>query len=173
MIWGKTANGWISLDYVRLDSDTSGDSSGSVTENLTGTVNVSDWLRIRTGPSTSYAVAGYLKPKEKVTITERRTVGSTVWGKIASGWISMDYVILDGQGSAPDSGADTTTPEQTNTKTIIADCLRIRSGAGTSNSIVGYLYYGAKVEILETATAADGTVWGKISTGWISMDYAK
>ena len=173
MIWGKTANGWISLDYVRLDSDTSGDSSGSVTENLTGTVNVSDWLRIRTGPSTSYAVAGYLKPKEKVTITELRTVGSTVWGKIASGWISMDYVILDGQGSAPDSGADTTTPEQTNTKTIIADCLRIRSGAGTSNSIVGYLYYGAKVEILETATAADGTVWGKISTGWISMDYAK
>ena len=85
----------------------------------------------------------------------------------------MDYVILDGQGSASGGDTATDTPAQTNTKTIIADCLRIRSGAGTSNSIVGYLYYGAKVEILETATAADGTAWGKISTGWISMDYAK
>ncbi len=90
MVWGKTSSGWISLDYVRLDS-VSGGSSDTTAENLTGTVNVQDWLRVRSGPGTSYAVAGYLGPKEKVTITERRTVGSTVWGKTASGWISMDY----------------------------------------------------------------------------------
>ncbi len=173
MVWGKTSSGWISLDYVRLDS-VSGGSSDTTAENLTGTVNVQDWLRVRSGPGTSYAVAGYLGPKEKVTITERRTVGSTVWGKTASGWISMDYVILDGQSSSGGTGNDSAdTPSQTVTKTIVADCLRVRSGAGTQNSIVGYLYYGAKVEILETATASDGTVWGRISTGWISMDYAK
>ena len=167
MVWGKISNGWISLDYVRMDSGNSGTQSG---EKLTGTVNVQEFLRVRSGAGTSYAVAGYLKPKDKVEITERRTVGGTVWGKIANGWISMDYIVLDGQGSTGNIGS---APVATQTKTIVADCLRVRSDAGTNNTIVSYLYYGAKVTILETKKAADGTLWGKISSGWISMDYAK
>ena len=167
MVWGKTDKGWISLDYVSLDGSSTG--SAGNTETVTGTVKVNDFLRVRSGPGTSYAVAGYLGPNEKVTITERRTVGSTVWGKISNGWISLDYVVLDnGSGSS-----GTSAPSQTVTKTIVADCLRIRSDAGTSNSIVGYLYYGAKVTVTETKTAADGTLWGRVSQGWISMDYAK
>lgn len=168
--WGKISNGWICLKYVALDSGNTGSSGSTSTPNnetVTGTVNVQEWLRVRSGPGTSYSVAGYLKPKEKVTITERKTVGGMVWGKISSGWISLDYVILDNGAS---SGGSTS---QTTTKTIIADCLRVRSNPGTSNTIVGYLYYGAKVQILETAKASDGTTWGKISNGWISMDYAK
>ncbi len=168
--WGKISNGWICLNYVALDSGSTGGSGSTSTPNnetVTGTVNVQEWLRVRSGPGTSYSVAGYLKPKEKVTITERKTVGGMVWGKISSGWISLDYVILDNGASSGSSSAQTTT------KTIIADCLRVRSNPGTSNTIVGYLYYGAKVQILETAKASDGTTWGKISNGWISMDYAK
>lgn len=167
--WGKISKGWICLNYVALDSGNTG-SSGSSTPNnetVTGTVNVQEWLRVRSGPGTSYSVAGYLKPREKVTITERKTVGGMVWGKISNGWISLDYVILDSGASSGGSASQTTT------KTIIADCLRVRSNPGTSNTIVGYLYYGAKVQILETAKASDGTTWGKISNGWISMDYAK
>lgn len=169
MKWGKISSGWISMDYVVLDGQNTGSSNQTGnTEAVSGTVKVNDYLRIRTGPGTSYAVAGYLGPNERVQIVERRTVGSTVWGKTDKGWISLDYVVLDGQNTGSSGSA-----QQTNTKTIVADCLRVRSAAGTSNSIVGYLYYGAKVEILETASAADGTQWGKISTGWISMDYAK
>ena len=159
MTWGKISKGWISLDYVVMDS------TDTTTQVVTGTVKVNDFLRVRTGPSTSYAIAGYLSANTKVEITERKTVGSTVWGKISKGWISLDYVVLDGQSS---SGTTT----QTVTKTVTADCLRIRSAAGTSNKIVGYLYEGAKVEILETTTV-NGTVWGRISKGWISMDYVK
>ena len=171
MVWGKIANGWISMDYVRLDSGSTG-SAGTPAENLTGTVKVQDWLRVRSGPGTSYSITGYLGPNEKVTVTERRTVGSTVWGKVSNGWVSMDYIVLDSQ-SGSGGAAETPAPTPAATKTIVADCLRIRSGAGTGYSIVGYLYYGAKVEILETAAAADGTLWGKIANGWISMDYAK
>lgn len=166
MVWGKISTGWISLDYVELSTD---GAEAQPSEKLTGTVNVQEFLRVRNGPGTSYALAGYLKPNEKVEISERKTVGGTVWGKISNGWISMDYIILDGQGSAGDTGS---TPSA-QTKTIVADCLRVRSDAGTGNSIVGYLYYGAKVEILETKNAADGVLWGRISNGWISMDYAK
>jgi len=167
MVWGKISNGWISLDYVQLDSDNSGTQSS---EKVTGKVNVQDFLRIRSGPGTSYAVAGYLKPNDKVEITERKSAGGMVWGKISKGWISMDYIILDGQAGAGNSNSQTSSAK---TKTIVADCLRVRKDAGTGNTIVGYLYYGAKVEILETKKAADGSLWGKISNGWISMDYAK
>lgn len=176
MEWGKIANGWISLTYVALnttgDAGSTGNSGSTAAPEtnaniVTGTVNVKEWLRVRTGPGTTYSVAGYLKPNEKVTITARQTVGGTVWGKISSGWISLDYVILDKQSS---SGGSASQPV---TKTITADCLRVRSDAGTSNTIVGYLYYGTKVQILETKNAANGGLWGRISTGWISMDYAK
>ena len=163
MTWGKIANGWISLNYVVLDK-TESSTTPSAPATKTGTVKVSDYLRIRTGPSTSYAIAGYLKNNEKVTILETKVVNGTIWGKISKGWISLDYVKLDNTGS--------NTPAQTSTKTVTADCLRIRSAAGTSNAIVGYLYRGAKVQILETKVV-NGTAWGKISKGWISLDYAK
>ncbi len=164
--WGKTNKGWISLVYVVLEkSDHNGGSETAPAEKMTGTVKVNEFLRIRKGPGTSYAIAGYLKPDTKVTIIERKQVGSTTWGKIDKGWISLDYVILDKQ--EPSSGI-----QQANIKTVSADCLRIRSGAGTTNKVVGYLYEGAKVEILERAKV--GTVtWGRISKGWISLDYVK
>lgn len=158
MTWGKIDKGWISLDYVELDKT----DSDTTAQTWTGTVKVNDFLRVRTGAGTSYAIAGYLSPNEKVTITERKTVGSTQWGKIDKGWISLDYVQLDAASGEPEKV----------TKTVTADCLRIRSGAGTGNKIVGYLYEGAKVEILETKTV-NGTAWGRVSKGWISMEYVK
>ncbi len=161
MVWGKISNGWISLDYVQMDGESSQSS-----QSVTGTVNVQDWLRIRTGPSTSYSVAGYMKPKERVEITERRTVGNTVWGKTSKGWISMEYVVLDGSSNSAPQQA------QTVVKTVTADCLCVRQNGGTSNPVVGYLYEDTKVEILETKDVS-GMTWGRISNGWISMDYVK
>ncbi len=161
MTWGKIDRGWISMDYILLDKQ---QNQQQAQQTLTGTVKVSDLLRVRTGPSTSYAVAGYLKNGAKVTVTETKTVGSTTWGKISNGWISLDYVKLDNQ--------QTQTQPQKQTKTVTADCLRVRSDAGTGYQIVGYLYSGSKVEIVETKMVGS-TTWGKISKGWISMDYVK
>lgn len=165
--WGKIANGWISMAYVKVDQTSSGTTTTPTTPTtptvttITGTVTGSD-LRVRSGPGTSYAVKTYLAKGTKVTITEKKTVGSTTWGKIASGWISLDYVKLDSQSSTPAK----------QTKTVTADCLLIRSGAGTGYKIVGYLYYGAKVEITETTTAG-GLTWGKTAKGWICLKYVK
>lgn len=155
MTWGKIDKGWISLSYVVFDN-------AQAQQKITGTVKVNDFLRIRKGPGTSYAIAGYLYNKDRVTITEKKTVGSTVWGKIDKGWISLDYVVLDN---------GETTPQKV-TKTVTADCLRIRKAPGTSNAITGYLYKGTKVEILKTQKVGN-TTWGQVSKGWISMDYVK
>jgi N-acetylmuramoyl-L-alanine amidase len=133
---------------------------------MTGTVNVKDSLRVRKGPGTSYAVVGSLSAKTRVNIYETKQVGSTTWGRVDEGWISLYYVILD--------KTETTKPEQSTTikGTITADCLRVRSGAGTNYKVVGYLYQGAKVEILEIKQVGTAT-WGRIKTGWISMTYVK
>ena len=157
MTWGKVSEGWISLDYVELDPDETQKPTA-----ISGTVKVIDLLRVRSGPGTSYAISGYLKSGDKISVTERRNVGGTPWGKTEKGWVCLDYVVLEQAAQQP----------QKVTKTVTADCLRIRSGAGTGYSIVGYLYRDAKVEILET-TNVNGTAWGKTAKGWISLDYVK
>ena len=98
----------------------------------------------------------------KVTILETRKQGSTLWGRIDKGWISMDYVQLD-SGSLP-SGSFV--------GTVTASALRIRSAPGTSNSEVGMYTRGTQVIILEEKKVGSVT-WGRTAKGWISMDYVK
>ena len=139
-----------------------------------GTVRVDDFLRIRNGPGTSYGMVGYLKDGARVEILEERTVGGMTWGRIEKGWICLDYVQMDVIEVQPEQPPVTEpeVPEEPDTRimTVTADCLRIRSGAGLSNTIVGFLYWGDKVEVLDTKTV-DGMTWAKISQGWVSMDY--
>ena len=172
MTWGKISSGWISMNYVVLDKTTSTEEKVPETtvpettpepENVqTGTVKVDDALSVRKGAGTSYAVVKFLYNGDKVTITEVKEVSGTKWGYIGSGWVCMDYVVLDKQ-----------TSENTgDVRTVTADCLNVREAASTSAKIVGYYYQGAKVTILETKTA-EGIQWGKTSKGWICMDYVK
>lgn len=155
--WGRISGGWICLSYVELD-----EAEPSVI--ATGTVVSTSRLRVRKGPGTGYAIVTNLSKGTRVEIYEKVTVGSSIWGRIDQGWICLDYVKLDGQSDSGSSG--------TMTKTVTASSLRIRSGAGTGYSIVGYLTSGAKVTITETKTVG-GIQWGKISKGWICMDYVK
>ncbi len=156
--WGKTEKGWISLSYVVLDKL----QQETEVKPVSGTVKVSDTLRIRKGAGTSYAIVGYLNNGAKVKILEQKTVNGAAWGRIDKGWISMSYVVLSETASKP----------QVTTKTVTADCLRVRSAPGTANKIVGYLYKDTKVEILETKKVGT-TTWGKVSNGWISLAYVK
>ena len=181
--WGKISNGWICMDYVRVDSDASGNTgsggsasagnnnSGSTGTAANATITAGGKLRIRSGPGTSFTISGYIADHTRVQILEQKTVGNTVWGRIDRGWISLDFVTLDNAGDQTQQPENNTAPAVT-TGTITADVLRIRSAAGTSNSIVGRLYHGTAVTILET-TVVSGTTWGRIDKGWISMDYVK
>lgn len=173
--WGKTAKGWVSMDYIASQSggtSTPAPEQGGTSTSSTGTVISNDVLRIRNGAGTSYSIVGFLNPGAKVTITETKTVGSTTWGKTAKGWISMDYVRLDGSSNTTPtqpSGGNSTAAVS---KTVTVSCLCVRSGAGTSNTIVGYLYKGSKVSVTETKTVGSSQ-WGKIAQGWICLDYTK
>lgn len=160
VVWGRISKGWISLDYVQLDSDSSsGGSTGGSTVIGTGTVVNTSSLRIRSGAGTGYSVVGSLSKGTKVEILEIKTVGSVKWGRITKGWICLDYVKMDSSES-----------NESAVHTVTASSLRIRSGAGTGYSTVGFLSNGTKVTVLETKTV-NGTVWGRIDKGWICMSY--
>ena len=172
MIWGKISSGWISMSYVTLDqaSQPETESGGSTQSGKTGTVTCAV-LNVRKGAGVNYGIAGYYYKGNTVTITEQKTVGATTWGKTAKGWVSMDYIKLDS------STSDTTEPPADSqpaavSKTVTVSCLCVRSGAGTSNTIVGYLYKGSKVSITETKTVGSSQ-WGKTAQGWICLDYTK
>ncbi len=183
MVWGKIDKGWISLDYVKLDAASAPEDPAKT---QTGTVKVSDYLNVRSGPGTSYSIVAYLNPNTKVTITETKSSGGTLWGKMEKGWVSMDYIQLDAAsggsgggtdgGSTGESGGGTGSTEPsapaTITGTVIADALHVRKAPGVGNEIVGYLYYGSKVVVLET-TEVSGVQWGRVSNGWICMDYVR
>lgn len=192
-VWGRIANGWISMDYVKLDSDkTPEPTEPKPTEpkptepkptepadtTITGKIKLtSGRLRIRSGAGTSYSIVGYYSNGDSVKITQKKTVGSTVWGKTEKGWISMSYVTVSSSGgTTQEPDKEQQQPGQTGvmTGTVTSDgVLRIRSGAGTNYSIVGFVKSGAKVTILETKLASTGTTWARIEEGWISMNFVK
>ena len=130
-----------------------------------GTVTA-DALNVRSGPSTSYSITTKLYKGDKVEILET----SNGWHKIKAsngkiGWVSGDYIKV--------SSGSTSQPSTSTTKaTVTATSLNVRSGAGTSYSVITKLSKGTVVDVLESASNG----WKKIktsggTTGWASRDY--
>ena len=92
--WGNIGDGWICMDYVDLGPQQSQPTGGSSTSvNMTVCVKPSAGeLKIRSGPDSSYSEVGRLYGGDIITVTELQQNGSTQWGRIPQGWISMDYV---------------------------------------------------------------------------------
>lgn len=168
MTWGRISSGWISMDYVRLDSEgaESTPSAGEAqpetpSSGETGTVINTNNLRIRSCAGTGYSIVGYLTGGTKVTILEKKTVGTMIWGRIAQGWISLDYIKLDSTNNTP-----------VKTGTVTTSSLCIREAASTTAPVVGYYSYGTSLSILEVTTT-NGTSWGRTKLGWVCMTYVK
>ena len=129
----------------------------------TGTINA-DSLNIRAGAGTDYAIVGSLTQGTRVEIYEIVAAsGGTHWGRINKGWISMKYVDLDEEEPVDKIIA-------TGTIKTSSGNLNVRSGPGSNYEIVDKLPSGTRVDIHEIIMV-DGTKWGRIDQGWISMDY--
>lgn len=189
MKWGRIANGWISLTYVEYtmveDKPTTPEpDDGQKPEDGGTAVTIRGWvtatsLNVRDKIGHGKVVAR-LPRDTYVTITRMVNYGGSYWGKIPQGWICMDYILIDNAnsdynpGDTPESGDGSGSGEQTNTVTgmVTASRLCVRSGPGTTYNIVSTLNNGATVTILQQKLV-NGTVWGQIENGWISMTYVK
>lgn len=179
--------------------ESNSDASQNQQTAISGVVRVNDLLRIRGGAGTEHATVGYLSNGQSVTILEQKTVGTMVWGRISRGWVSMDYIVTEASAEDPPTPPSTEPPEETEPPKqteppkeseeqkdspdssdsgnstpekgyIIADVLRIRSGAGTSYSIEGF-YYEDDVVLISEKVKVDSVYWGRTGRGWINMDY--
>ena len=113
-------------------------------------------LNIRKGPGTDYDRVGAYVFNTRVAIYAR----NGKWGQTKDGWISMDYVYVDG-----------TVGNMKNEKgTLTGDYVNIRSGPGTQYEAIRTTRKGDRVTILHKVTV-NGKDWGCTSEGWISMDY--
>ena len=175
----KVAEGIVNgiMDYLNNNvilnnSGTQKPGDSTTTETVqTGTVKVSNSLNVRSGAGTNYSVLGSLSNGAKVEIVG--TSGS--WYKIkygsGYGYVSKDYVTVSSSNNNSSSNNTTTTPSTSTTGTIkVNDTLNVRSGAGTSYSVIGSLKNGATIEIVETVNS-----WYKIKFnngyGYVSKDY--
>ncbi len=88
--WGRTSDGWISLNFVDFDS-TGSNNSDVEYDGDTRTGTVTRGLNIRNGAGTNYEILGGLEAGTEVTIISIENG----WGRIEQGWIFLDYVDLD------------------------------------------------------------------------------
>jgi len=166
---GKT--GYVSAAFVILDSATQTPSQPATPVSKTVYVNTpGSALNVRSGAGTGFAVMGTLKHGEKVTVTDH----NSDWYKLnfggKTGYISKSFTKADNPVSAP---SQPSAPAQ---KTVYVNtpgsALNVRSGAGTSNPIIGSLKHGEKITVTD-----HNNDWYKLTfggkTGYISKSYTK
>lgn len=137
-----------------------GDSYGQV--EAASTATTTDYLYLRTGPSTSYDKILLMDKGAVVTLIDN---SDDEWAKVKTssgktGWCSKTYLSF---GSSSQNGGTATT----------TDVLNMRSGAGTNYSVLQVLPKGTKLTVVDS-TSNSGWVKVKTSsgkTGWCSRQY--
>jgi uncharacterized protein YraI len=131
--FSSTGTGWISAQFV----DTGGQTVPTFTPQVTPTASgptgiVSQRLNVRAGPGSNYASLGILDANTVVTLTGKNATGSWLQiqypvGTTGRGWVSVEYVKVDGTSGLPvldtsgtpiTPGASTSIPAFTPTATV-------------------------------------------------------
>ena len=117
-----------------------------------------DDVKFRKGPSTDYASLGKLNKGYKVEYISETNSWSKVKYNGQTGYVYSKYV------------AQTSTTSNTQVKYVNCTSLNVRSGPGTSYSIIKSISTNTKVEVISTNNG-----WSKIkegsTTGYVSAKY--
>ena len=172
---GSSYKGYVFAEYITVTGDDSSDSTTSIP----ATVNC-DSLNMRSGPGTNNSVVTTLsKGTEVVIIGEDKDSGGTLWYKITvenkTGYVHSAYLTKNSQNGSSD---DSQTPSSGQVMTVAYDTVNVRSGAGTSRSVVCVVYKDEKVTVLGQDKDSNGDVWYKVETasgktGYIRSDLLK
>ena len=168
-LWGRIEQGWICMrTYVSLETVTQTLSTQQVEVTDTpqnsviqfGTVVNTATQNVRSEPDGE--IVDKLMNGDRVAIFEKKMVNDRLWGKIRQGWVCLrTYIRLDDAG-------ELTTGEDT--MKVTASCLNVRAGAGTEYQVVGQLFRGMEVEVIQRVVV-NGTAWALTADGWVCMNY--
>ena len=123
---------------------------------FTGSVILTNSLKVRQTPSTGGAELGTLARGTAVTIYDVCVAENMAWGQCDKGWICLVYVDL-----VPLAGSGAV-----DARIVQYDGLNIREGAGTQHKSVGTYSKNQIVHIYEFSGN-----WGRTAEGWVHLDY--
>ena len=141
-----------------------------------GTVNA-DNLNVRAEADTTADILKRLAINTRVEILEQKIVDGISWGRIADGWINMNYVTVDGDISvdptAPTTGVDNDNnidnkPADSANATVTASGLNIRKSPDADSEKVGSYVKGDRIIVLEKSGN-----WGRTALGWINLKHVE
>ena len=144
-----------------------------------GTVNA-DNLNVRSDPYSTADILKRLAINTRIEILEQKIVDGVKWGRIAEGWLNLNYVTIDGEGTTPGTNVDNVVDNnnaltggtvQDGNGTITATELHIRESADANSKSLGTYKKGDKVTVLER----NGD-WGRVQysgskSGWINLKH--
>jgi uncharacterized protein YgiM (DUF1202 family) len=156
--------------YINSKYLTTGTTSSS--SSVTGTsYYTNECVNLRASSSLSGSIVKVLASGTKVTVTD---TSNSEWYAVSlnssvSGFIYSIY--LTPESSSSNSSSDTSTITETY---IVTDYVNVRSGAGTSSSIITTLSEGTSVEVVDTANSS----WYKVhlsdgTYGYMYSQYLK
>ena len=146
---------------------------------LMGTVNA-DNLNVRSEPYSTADILKRLAINTRIEILEQKIVDGVNWGRIAEGWINLNYVTIGVEFPGTDLPADNTSNNVVNnsnigsgsvttnntTTGVTTTGLNIRKDSNANATAVGSYAKGTKVTILERSNG-----WGRTDKGWINLEY--
>ena len=146
--------GYVCADFVKLSGASSSAAPAGSGTSESGSVK-GDYVRLRSGAGTGYSILGTYNNGTALTITG--TEGD--WSKVTIGGVS-GYMCSEFVTTASSGGAQSA-PAQTASQTgyINGTEVRMRSGAGTTTSILGVYNTGTEM-----------TITGE-SNGWYAVTY--
>lgn len=175
--WGQIDQGWICMNYVRLNADEFEEKTDLPEPVDAGKVSSTTNLNVRSGPGTEYNRVNFLTPGTRVTVYEIRTVRGEKWGQVGDGrWVCLSYVTLDSdkdeEPEQPDDEAEETDSDALfSGKVNSSTSLNVRSGPGTDFNRVKTLKPGTSVTVYEEKEAK-GVRWGRIDEkNWVCLSY--
>lgn len=167
---------FVSQEYISTASGAVA-AQPSSSSNSGQVVNVSTSLNIRSQGSTSSSIVGTLSNGQTFDIISKSGDWYNIKYGQTTGFVNAAYVKETGSASTP-AAAPTPTPTSTTTGgssssgvvTNVSTNLRVRQGASTGSSVIGYLLNNEGV----TITGENGGFYAisyQGSTGYVSKDY--
>ncbi|SQB61013.1 surface protein [Clostridium perfringens] len=178
----KGSHGYVAKEYIKDVTESNNSNQGTQTpekpstpENTerTGVVNVSSYLNVREGASTSSKVIGSLSGNTKVTIVGEEGAFYKIEYKGSHGYVAKEYIknIKDEVVTEPEKPS---TPENTEKTGVVnvSSSLNVREGASTSSKVIGSLSGNTKVTIVGEEGAFYKIEY-KGSHGYVAKEYIK
>ena len=167
----NSKTGYVTKEYVAV-------SSSATASSVTGYVS-DDYVNLRSGAGTNYSVVGCLRKNTKLTFVSTSLYNSA-WYKVKvtstskTGYIKKDYVKMD---SSTQPTTQPTTSASTVSGYVSDDYVNLRSGAGTSYSVVECMRVNTKFTFVSTKLYNGDWYNIKLTsnskTGYVKKDYVK